>query len=72
MISPNDPTFPIGTRYVTRGRAPRECEVVDVLKTYNSAGDLVKVRYVSRHMLMGREIIDHDVPGTTIKMGIAQ
>ena len=45
--------FAIGTKYKTRGKAPRICTEVDVLRTYNSAGELVKLRYVSQHEFLG-------------------
>ena len=63
-------TFPIGTVFKTRGKNPRVCTVVDILKTYNSANELVRIRYVATHTLMGKTVTDHDVCRTTIAMGI--
>jgi len=40
-------TFPIGTEFTTRGKPSQRHTVVDVYRTYNSAGDLVKTRYVT-------------------------
>jgi hypothetical protein len=59
--------FKIGTTYTVRrsGRA-RRWTVVDVWKTYNSAGELVKLRYVSEAMAYGQPLRDHDVCDTTI------
>lgn len=62
--------YPIGTRFKTRGKHPRLCAVVDILTTYNAAGDLVRTRYVATHDFMGRTVTDYDVPATTIAMGI--
>ena len=62
--------YPIGTKYKTRGKAPRLCEVVDILKTYNSKGELVKTRYVATHSFMGQTVTDYDVIKTTIAMGL--
>jgi hypothetical protein len=62
--------YPIGTKYKTRGKAPRLCEVVDILKTYNSKGELVKTRYVATHSFMGQTVTDYDVVKTTIAIGI--
>lgn len=62
--------YPIGTKFKTRGKAPRICTVVDVLRTYNSKNELVSVRYVASHNFMGQEVFDRDVVGTTIDMGI--
>lgn len=64
--------YPLGTTFKTRGKAPKLCTVVDVLKTYNLAGDLVKVRYVATHEFMGQTVTDSDVPATTIAMGLVE
>ena len=60
---------PIGTKFKTRGKAPRECIVTDILKTYNSAGNLVSTRYIASHEFMGQAIVSHDVCASTIAMG---
>lgn len=62
--------FPIGQSFKTRGKGQRYCRVVDILKTYNCAGTLVKVRYVAEHEFMGQTIRDEDVCETTISMGL--
>jgi hypothetical protein len=59
--------YPIGTQFKTRGKAPR---LTDILKTYNSAGELVKIRYVAQHDFMGQKVNDYDVVATTIAMGL--
>jgi hypothetical protein len=60
--------FPIGTKYIQRYRGghTKECTVVDILRTYNSACELVKIRYVSTHPFMGQLVYDYDVVDTTI------
>ena len=63
-------TFEIGQQFKTRGKAPRLCTIVDILKTYNSAGELVKTRYVATHEFMGRTVTDRDVCETTVAMGL--
>lgn len=62
--------YPIGTRYMSRGKHPRECTIVDVHKTYNNAGELVKTRYVSTHLFLGQVVTDYDVVQPTIAMGL--
>lgn len=62
--------YAIGTKFKTRGKHPRLCEVTDVLKTYNSKGELVRTRYVAVHMLAGMPVTDHDVVRTTIDLGL--
>jgi len=62
--------FTIGTQFKTRGKAPRLCTVVDVLKTFNSAGELVSIRYVATHECLGQAVKDTDVVETTVAMGL--
>ena len=64
--------YTIGTQFWTRGKYPRLCTVTDILKTYNAQGELVKIRYVAEHELMGKMIADYDVCDTTIAMGRAE
>lgn len=66
------PRFNIGQRFKTRHRHPRECTVIDIWRTYDSAGELVKIRYVAVHECLGQVVTDHDVTETTIAMGIEQ
>ena len=67
----SEPRFTIGTKFMTRGNAPRAYTVTDILRTYNSAGALVKIRYVATHELCGQTVTDHDVCETTIARGQA-
>lgn len=61
----------IGTQFIKVGRKRQDVEtVIDIYKTYNSKGELVKTRYVCQHTLMGQVVTDYDVLATTIKMGI--
>lgn len=62
--------YAIGQKYRTRGKVPRVCTVVDIFKTYNSKGELVRVRYVATHDFMGQSVTDYDVPETAIAMGL--
>ena len=61
--------FPIGTKFATRGRHPRTCTVVDIWRTFNVAGELVRIGYVATHEFMGRTVLERDIPETTIAMG---
>lgn len=62
--------YPIGTQYRTRGKASRLCTVVDVLRTFNSKGELVRLRYAATHELVGQQVLETDVVGTTIAIGL--
>ena len=61
---------PIGTKFKTRGKHPQLCTVTDIHKTYNIAGELVKIAYVATHEFCGQAIIDRDVCRATISMGL--
>jgi hypothetical protein len=64
--------YPIGTQYRTRGKAPRLCTVTDIYRTFNSAGELVRLRYVATHDFCGQTLTEIDVVQTTIDMGLIQ
>jgi len=64
-----DARYPIGWQFKTRGKHPRVCTVTDILRTYNAAGDMVELRYVATHELMGQTVTDRSVCETTIAMG---
>lgn len=66
------PEYAIGTRFKTGGKHPRLCTVTDILKTYNSKGELVRVRYVATHDFLGQSVADNDVCAVTIARGLAQ
>lgn len=63
-----DTIYPIGLEFrMKRGKqSPRECEIVDVHTTTNSAGEIVKIRYVAAYEFMGQVILDKDVCAVTI------
>ena len=58
----------IGKQYLTRGKHPKICTVVDVHTTCNQKGEIVKVRYVSEHVFLNQIVRDKDVNKTTILM----
>ena len=62
--------YTIGTKYMTLGKHPNLCTVVDILTTTNLAGETVKTRYVASHVFCGQTVLDHDVGTVTIARGI--
>lgn len=66
----SEPKFSIGTKFKTRGKTPRLCTVIDVLRTFNSANELVSIRYVATHEFLGQIVSSKDVCETTIAMGL--
>lgn len=67
-------TIAIGTKFIKqRGKhtnKERVETVTDILKTYNSAGELVKTRYVAEHDFLGQKVTDRDVCLITIVKGL--
>lgn len=63
------PRFKIGQKYTTRGKRKDICTVIDILTTTNSAGEVLKIRYVATHNFMGQVVTDSDVCDATIAMG---
>lgn len=61
--------FKIGEQFKTRGKCPRVCTIVDIHKTVNYVGDVVKLRYVATHEFAGQVVTDYDVPETAVTMG---
>jgi hypothetical protein len=66
----NQPKYAVGTKYMSRGKCPKLCTVTDILRTYNSANELVRVRYVATHDMLGNTITDHDVAECAVSMGL--
>lgn len=46
----------IGDKFMSHGKHPRECTVVDIYTTTNSAGEVVKTEFKAVHQFMGQEI----------------
>jgi hypothetical protein len=69
--------FKIGLKFTERrGKGSkaiaREHEIIDVLRTYNSADELVSLRYVTKHKLLGQDVICRDVVDATIAICLAK
>ena len=60
----------IGTTFMTGGKFPRECNVIDVFKTYNKQNELVKTQYCATHIFLGQIVTDCSVPAATIARGL--
>lgn len=65
-------TYPIGTEFVTRGKHPLLCEVVDFHVTRNLAGEIVRERYVATHQFCGQTVTDYEVVAVTIARGLVE
>lgn len=47
------------------------CLLPKFLRTFNSADELVKVRYVAAYQFAGQRMTDYDVCETTVAMGLS-
>ena len=65
-------TYPVGTKFKTRGKHPKVCTVIDFHTVTNLAGDIVDEYYISSHEFLGQTVIDHNVRLTTIVMGLIE
>tara|TARA_R110002167_G_C12633508_1_gene647764 strand:- start:849 stop:1058 length:210 start_codon:yes stop_codon:yes gene_type:complete len=68
-------TIEIGTKFIKqRGKVKNDRieTVTDILKTYNSAGEHIKTRYVAEHDFLGQKVTDRDVLGVTIQRGLIE
>lgn len=63
------PKFKIGQQYKVNERS---CvyTIKDILTTFNSKNEVVKIRYLVSHVFCGQEINNQDVCETTIARGI--
>ncbi|OME54025.1 hypothetical protein BSK59_15705 [Paenibacillus odorifer] len=65
-----EPKYNIGQQYQTMGKHPKVCTIIDIHKTYNLNGEMVKLRYVSQHEFCGQTLKDDDVVEATIARGL--
>lgn len=65
------PRFKIGQKYIPVGDKNKAIHtVVDIHTTMNSAGEVVRLRYVSTHEFCGQMVTDYDVSDTRIARGV--
>ena len=62
--------YTIGTQYLSHGKHPLLCTVTDILTTYNSKGEQVRLRYETSHEFCGQTVTETDVNAVTIARGI--
>lgn len=56
----------IGDKFMSHGKHPRECTVVDIYTTTNTAGEVVKVQFKAVHQFMGQELSELVVAPTVL------
>jgi len=62
--------YPVGTQFMTRGKYPRLCTVVNIHTTTNLAGNVVRVEYVATLDFCGQTVADEHVCEVTIARGL--
>lgn len=66
------PRFKIGQKYMAANKRKDICEIVDVLTTTNSKGEVVAIRYLTVHDFCGQTVFNHDVVDATIAIGMCR
>lgn len=62
----------IGTQFIHRRKNRNDlCTVTDILRTYNSKDELVKVEYVAEHEFCGQKVTDTYVAVTIQRNHVA-
>lgn len=62
----------IGMKFIRVGTKRKDIEtIVDIYKTYNSKGELVKTEYVTEHLFMG-QTMRNTVNVVTIQRGLME
>jgi hypothetical protein len=63
--------FPIGTEFMSRGKHPRKCTVIDYRTTTDSRGEVVRISYVASHEFLGIPVVE-EVTEMRVAMGLLQ
>lgn len=66
VIAPEEIT--VGTKFQTRGKHPRKSEVIDILRTTNLKGEIVKTEFLCQYEFLGQKITHREV-AVTIQRG---
>jgi hypothetical protein len=69
-----EPKYKIGQQFTSRGKGKIRnlYTITDIYRTYNSANELVRIRYVCTHEFMGQIVTNYDVIETTICRSLAE
>ena len=62
----NKNLYPIGTKYIAQGKRKDVETITEILKTYNSKNELVRIEYIVEHDFLNQKI-SHAVCHTTIR-----
>lgn len=62
--------YEIGTQFKPVGKHTQVCTVTDILRTYNSKGELVNIHYEAYHEFCGQKVTQTNIVATTIARGI--
>ena len=62
--------FQVGTKWLSGGKVPHLCTVIDFLVTRNLSGEVVREDYLSQHDLIGPVL--HTDCAVTIARGVAR
>ena len=62
--------FQVGTEYLSSGKHPHLCKVLNFITCTNLAGNIVKTYYETEHEFCGQRVTESDVCETTIARGV--
>lgn len=62
--------FEVGTQYLSAGKHPVLCTVVNYITCTNLAGNIVKTYYETSHDFCGQRVVETNVCETTIARGV--
>lgn len=65
------PRFTVGTKFLSHGKQPNTCTVIDIHTTTNIAGEVVGITYLCEHEFAG-QTIKHNEVDTTIARGLCR
>ncbi|MDX8399297.1 MAG: hypothetical protein R8K20_03500 [Gallionellaceae bacterium] len=56
MDTERKPKFAVGAIFLSRGKAPRLCTVMNIHTTRDVTGKLVEFEYIALHLFLGQEV----------------
>lgn len=62
----------IGTQFKALGKRGDIKTIIDIHKTFNHVGELVRTTYVTTHNFCGQAIKTYDVTNTEVRRGIIE
>lgn len=65
------PRFKVGTQFLSSGKHPNLCAVIDIHTTTNLAGEVISLAYLCEHDFLGQKVTHTEVD-TTVAKGLCR